>query len=408
MRYGSLCSGIGGFDAGFDAAGFTAAWQVEIDPKARQVLTRHWPAAKRYTDMRNVGGQNLEPVGIILGGTPCQSFSISGLRKGLSDERGNLTFEFCRICDELQPRIIVWENVPGVLSSTDNAFGAFLAGLVGADAPLVPPESAGGRWTNAGVVSGPRRAAAWCIKDAQFFGTPQRRRRVFVVASPDPQLPAQILFESNRVCGDHSAGNEAREGFAAAFGGGSETGRGPGDGDDGGRDGSEIGGERGCLTPWDMERFRVHSAAGVVPPLLANTNGGGQGVHTVAIEQGQLPEDATPIFKRRGGFGRSETVIRRLTPTECERLQGFPDQHTQWGIEEPPCALTGSEWTQWAAAHILQMSDSTRYKQCGNAVNVAVSTWLGWRVQMTQEELDVKRTRLQSLAEDAAKEAAEL
>ena len=131
-------------------------------------------------------------------------------------------------------------------------------------------------------------------------------------------------------------------------------------------------------------------------------------MHTVAIEQGQLPEDATSIFKRRGGFGRSETVIRRLTPTECERLQGFPDQHTQWGIEEPPCALTGSEWTQWAAAHILQMSDSTRYKQCGNAVNVAVSTWLGWRVQMTQEELDVKRTRLQSLAEDAAKEAAEL
>ena len=137
---------------------------------------------------------------VIAGGTPCQSFSVAGLRQGLADERGNLTLAFVRFAnavDNLRRHLgkdgplVVWENVPGIFSSQDNAFGCFLAGLAGSDRPLVSSR----RWTDAGVALGPRRAVAWRCLDAQYFGLAQRRKRVFVVASPrSGPHPGQILF----------------------------------------------------------------------------------------------------------------------------------------------------------------------------------------------------------------------
>jgi DNA (cytosine-5)-methyltransferase 1 len=210
MKLGTVCTGIGGIDLGFHRAGFTPAFMCEIDEDCRNVLRRHFPGVPLFKDMREIGKHNLPPVDVLAGGTPCQGFSLAGLRGSLSDDRSNLCLQFCRIADELEPAIIVWENVPGVLSTPDNAFGCFLAALVGADAPLVPPRSIDrwrvdneGRdvfgWTDAGVVAGPRRTAAWRVLDSQWFGVAQRRERVFVVASPRAELPFQILFEPEGV-----------------------------------------------------------------------------------------------------------------------------------------------------------------------------------------------------------------
>ena len=148
----------------------------------------------------------------------CQAFSVAGLRKSLDDARGNLSLVFCEIANAIDtarsvcgrpPAVIVWENVPGVLSTKDNAFGCFLAGLAGENDPLEPP---GGKWTNAGCVSGPQRTVAWRVLDAQYFGVAQRRRRVFVVASARKGFdPAAVLFEWDGVRRDTAPSREARE-----------------------------------------------------------------------------------------------------------------------------------------------------------------------------------------------------
>lgn len=198
VTFGSVCTGIGGFDLGFERAGMECLWTVEIDDRCNEVLDKHFPNAKRYRDILSVREQ-LEPVDVLCGGTPCQGFSIAGLRSGLADERSNLALEFIRIADRINPRIIVWENVPGVLSDNKNAFGCFLAALVGCDSPLVPTKECGGRWTNSGMVVGPKRSAAWRILDSQYFGLAQRRERVFLVADTGTGCAQKILLEPESV-----------------------------------------------------------------------------------------------------------------------------------------------------------------------------------------------------------------
>lgn len=160
--------------------GWTPIGFAEIEPFPAAVLAHHYPNVPNHGDMTtyedwDIGTTRLD---LLVGGTPCQAFSVAGLRKGLEDHRGNLTLTFIDLADHFDPEWIVWENVPGVLSSKDNAFGCFLAGLCGASEPFVPD----GRWGKCGVVSGPKRTAAWRILDAQYTGVAQRRRRVFVVA----------------------------------------------------------------------------------------------------------------------------------------------------------------------------------------------------------------------------------
>lgn len=178
MRYLSVCSGIEAASVAWHGLGWQPVEFCEIEPFPAAVLAHHYPDTPNWGDMTNFEEWPDATVDVLVGGTPCQAFSVAGLRGGLDDHRGSLTLTFIDIADRYDPEWIVWENVPGVLSSKDNAFGCFLAGLCGASEPFVPNR----RWGKCGVVFGPKRTAAWRILDAQYFGVAQRRRRVFVVA----------------------------------------------------------------------------------------------------------------------------------------------------------------------------------------------------------------------------------
>ena len=228
MRFGSVCSGIEAASVAFAPLGWKAAWFSEIEPFPCEVLKHHYPDIPNHGDMttlpqRILNGE-IEAPEMLCGGTPCQAFSVAGQRKSLDDARGNLSLTFCEIANAIdtvrtlrgqQPAIILWENVLGVLSTKDNALGCFLAELVGSNLPLSPGTS-GDKWPSAGLVIGPKRKAAWRVLDAQHFGVPQRRRRIFVVASArDGFDPSKVLFESPRMPGNPESGSEARQSSAA-------------------------------------------------------------------------------------------------------------------------------------------------------------------------------------------------
>ena len=206
MRFGSVCSGIEAASVAWHPLGWEAAWLSEIEPFPCAVLKHHYPDVPNHGDMtllpeRILSGE-VEAPDLFCGGTPCQAFSVAGLRNSLDDARGNLSLTFVGIANAIDhvrslrrdaPAIIFWENVPGVLNTKDNAFGCFLGALAGENDPIIPP---GDKWSNAGCVYGPQRAVAWRVLDAQYFGVAQRRRRVFVIASARDDIdPAEILFE---------------------------------------------------------------------------------------------------------------------------------------------------------------------------------------------------------------------
>lgn len=221
MKYGSVCSGIEAASKAWEPLGWKPAWFSEIEPFPSAVLAHHWPEVTNLGDMTKIADAvragDVEAPEVLVGGTPCQAFSIAGLREGLSDDRGQLTLSYVELANAIDAKrrergepeaIIVWENVPGVLSSKDNAFGCFLAGLAGESSELQP---AGGKWTHAGCVSGPERVIAWRVLDAQFFGVAQRRRRVFVVASARKGFdPAAVLFELDCVRRDSAPRRESQ------------------------------------------------------------------------------------------------------------------------------------------------------------------------------------------------------
>ena len=231
MKFLSVCSGIEAASVAWGPLGWEAMGFAEIEPFPSALLAHHYPAVPNHGDMTQLADQIraglIDAPDILCGGTPCQAFSVAGLRKSLDDARGNLSLVFCELANAIDesradPAIIFWENVPGVLSTKDNAFGCFLAGLAGEDDPLVPP---GGKWTNAGCVLGPQRAVAWRVLDAQYFGVAQRRRRVFVVASARTDFdPAAVLFEWDGVRRDSAPSREAREAVAPTIRSGAPNG----------------------------------------------------------------------------------------------------------------------------------------------------------------------------------------
>ncbi|HCF4944977.1 TPA: DNA cytosine methyltransferase [Pseudomonas aeruginosa] len=214
ISYGSVCSGIEAASVAWHGLGFRASWFAEIEPFPSAVLAHRWPEVQNLGDMTRLSSKVLagmiDAPDILVGGTPCQAFSVAGMREGMSDPRGALTIKYVELANAVDhvrnargddETIVVWENVPGVLSSKDNAFGCFLAALVGESEALEP---SGPRWTNAGCVYGPRRAAAWRVLDAQYFGLAQRRKRVFVVASARADFdPASVLLEREGLRRDH-------------------------------------------------------------------------------------------------------------------------------------------------------------------------------------------------------------
>lgn len=477
MRYGSVCSGIEAASVAWRPLGWEAAWLAEIEKFPSEVLKHHYPEVPNLGDMTKLAHRivnlEIEAPDILVGGTPCQAFSVAGLRNSLEDDRGQLSLTYIHILDALdlvrrsrgeQPAIGVWENVPGVLSTKDNAFGCFLAGLVGEEDPLVP---AGKRWSDAGYVSGPERTVAWRILDAQYFGVAQRRRRVFVVASARNGFnPAKVLFESNGLRRDTAPSREKGESSTSYtpsslggnrqgcgtlrsnggdLGGGSENlicsvikgaaiGRAPENGPQYGEhlaDGScytlnatEVHGvvcmahgqggaevvsdgdpsltcnheapivttqygplagsltarhdsspcaDRGmnvvCFAENSRAEVRLENGSGNVCGALS-TGGGkaGQGAPTIAFHVNAQPDqmnfsDETTASRKRSqnaGCLTSTMQVRRLTPKECERLQGFPDDYTN---TKPNCP------------------DGPRYKALGNSMCTNVMKWIGERIQ---------------------------
>jgi DNA (cytosine-5)-methyltransferase 1 len=460
IRFGSVCSGIEAASVAWHPLGWQAAWLAEIEPFPSAVLKHHYPAVPNYGDMTQLPDRILcgevEAPDLFCGGTPCQAFSVAGLRKSLDDARGNLSLVFCEIANAIdhvrvsrgeQPAVVFWENVPGVLSTKDNAFGCFLAGLAGEDDPLVPP---GGKWTNAGCVHGPQRTVAWRILDAQYFGVAQRRRRVFVVASARADFdPAAVLFEFDGVRRDTAPSREAGKTVA---GGASDCagtlyaqyGRKLGCNDfdtHGGalypiafnaRQDPDHWHDRtgpldtdGCtqavMQPYTLAirgrgdshnlEYRQDGTANAL--LTPNGGRGGIGVgavasfkytmgskaHGIGYAEEQSPTldtrpesnavlvPAQPVAfqdkadcltsaygtKWNGNasatngslFAQQAMQVRRLTPVECERLQGFPDNYTA---------------IPWRKKPVSECPDGPRYKALGNSWAVPVVRWIGQRI----------------------------
>lgn len=207
----SLFSGAGGLDLGLQRAGMDVVALCEIDPKARMVLRKHWPDTYIYNDVREVTRErlitdNIHRPDIVAGGSPCQDLSVAGRRKGLDGSRSGLFWEQCRIADEIGADIF-WENVPGALSSNNGAdFAAVLWGITGALVELPPKQ----KWAKSGVLVGPKRTAIWRIADAQRFGVPQRRRRIYVVGCSGTVARglAPLLLERQSGQGNHQTSRE--------------------------------------------------------------------------------------------------------------------------------------------------------------------------------------------------------
>jgi len=311
MRFLSVCSGIEAASVAWGPLGWKASGFAEIEPFPCAVLAHHYPDVPNHGDMMllpsKIRAGEVEAPDLLCGGTPCQAFSVAGLRQSLDDARGNLTLTFCEIADAIdskreQPCIVFWENVPGVLNTKDNAFGCFLGALAGEDDALVAP---GGRWANAGFVDGPQRAVAWRVLDAQYFGVAQRRRRVFVVASARADFdPAAVLFEFEGVRRDTAPSREKREGVAS----------------------STRTGAQGC-SHWDGDFPH--------PTLNQSSNCGGVG------------SSNQEIFSQRGAYlapvKQWPAEISSTLDTTFGTKQGLEDQHVNAGcpmfVPAQPIAL---------------------------------------------------------------------
>jgi DNA (cytosine-5)-methyltransferase 1 len=398
MKVLSLFSGIGGFDLAFERAGMVSDSMVEIDKNAQNILRRHFPNSKLYNDVKEVGNATHQrgSIEIVCGGFPCQDLSIAGKRAGLAGERSGLWFEFARIIDELEPRWVVAENVPGLLSSDKGRDFAIII-----------------RW-----LAERGYGVSWRVLDAQYFGVPQRRRRVFIVGSLGNGRSAEVLFEREGMFGDLEKGREEGKRVAETIAGGSnkchsditsgqqdknvvpvyairraQTGSNGWGIDTIAHTLDETGGDAVSVT-FDGRNLNLHNQS----PTLQSKKSGGYSLNytPMIVEQNNMASTPDMISlrsnpaqpgivatswtlrggKEGGGKGYLGSVdqamtlggqpqwvgVRRLTPTECERLQGFPDG-----------------WTEG-------QSDSTRYRQLGNAVAVPVVEWIGRRIVEIQKE----------------------
>jgi len=369
MRFGSVCSGIEAASVAWHPLGWQAAWFSEIEPFPSAVLAHHYPDVPNLGDMttlpeRILSGE-VEAPDLFCGGTPCQAFSVAGLRNSLDDARGNLSLTFVGIANATDhvrsvrgddPAIIFWENVPGVLSTKDNAFGCFLSALAGEDDPLIAPR---GKWTNAGCVYGPQRAVAWRVLDAQYFGVAQRRRRVFVVASArDDFDPAAVLFEFDGVRRDSAPSREAGKATAPGAGTGLEGGQPYAVGNT--LTARMYKGMNSDCNEGQTPVLQPIAVPEVMATLLSSTAGISRPGNAVTEHETYIPMAAEP-----GPRAMQSMAVRRLTPIECERLQGFPDTYTA---------------IPWRKKPVSECPDGPRYKALGNSWAVPNVRWIGQRI----------------------------
>ena len=455
MRFGSVCSGIEAASVAFAPLGWEAAWLAEIEPFPAAVLAHHYHEVPNLGDMttipRRLLAGEIDAPDMLCGGTPCQAFSIAGLRESLSDERGNLTLKFVEIADaidhvrarrgEQPPAIVLWENVPGVLSTRDNAFGCFLAGLAGEDDPLQPP---GEKWANAGCVYGPARAVAWRALDAQYFGLAQRRRRVFVVASArDGFDPATVLFEWDGVRRDSAPSRSAGEGSSAQSaisvalrgregGGTAELGdevqnclrASSGGGDKPhvlcmahGQGGAEVASERSPTLTCNEAPIVVHGTqdpcASTNTAFALGRNNGGENVlafdttQITSAENRSNPQPGGPCHPLSAGAhppAITQVVGAMSASGSTERKHGFGWGQQDWenGYCQPTpqmsvrrllpeeCELLqgfpkGYTKIPWRKKPAEDCPDGPRYRALGNSWAVPCVRWIGRRIQAAIE-----------------------
>jgi DNA (cytosine-5)-methyltransferase 1 len=376
MKYLSVCSGIEAATVAWHPLGWEAVAYSEIEPFPSAVLVHHYPDTPNLGDMtkyKEWDSGRIGSIDVLAGGTPCQSFSVAGLRQGLNDPRGNLMLTYLAIAERFKPRWIVWENVPGVLSSNRGRdFGTFLGALA----------KLGYGW-------------AYRVLDAQWFGLAQRRRRVFVVGClGDWQRAAKVLFECESVCRNPAPSREKGKGTAtnvadclrSGGAGGVPSSRGEhlvvgalcSDSHPGSYSGQDAYTGRLIATafkPGIAGREGGESRfTNEVTGTLRKDMGDNQTAVAIAFHPTQDPISSENTSHALGTGSKSgsataavatSTAVRRLTPTECERLQGFPDDYT------------AIPWRRKAAN---QCPDGLRYKALGNSMAVPVMQWIGRRI----------------------------
>ena len=349
---------------GWHHLGWEPAFFSEIEEFPRQVLAHHYPDTPCHGDFTTIKDEDYGSIQLLVGGTPCQSFSIAGLRGGMADERGNLALEYLKLAQRKRPRWLVWENVPGVLSSDGGRdFGAFLGGLVECGYGF-----------------------AYRVLDAQYFGVAQRRRRVFVVGYlGDWRRAAAVLFERESLLGNPAPSREEGEKVAPAVTTGppfSRTGNERvkceaivpvqiGSGSD-----PQL---RATLCAKDSDKWGCNQWVNEGKAVI-----GFQSTANAVAIQAQALKEKQPDGQ---GFGVDDSgvsytltagdrhavsqglSVRRLTPTECERLQGFPDNFTQIPYRGKPAE---------------KCPDGPRYKALGNSMAVPCMAWIGERIQQVE------------------------
>jgi DNA (cytosine-5)-methyltransferase 1 len=405
LTHGELFAGISGFGQGFERHGIETKWHVEIDKTAQSVLRRHYPNTLLLDDVRTVSAHNLPHVDVITFGSPCQDLSVAGRRKGLAGERSGLFYEAIRIIGELKPTFAIWENVPGAFSSNNGRDFAYVLSA----------------FLECGA-----RDIAWATLDAQHFGVAQRRRRVFVVADFAGERAGEILFVPESGTGHLETSREARQGTPATVSASAPSSLTAWDtqrarihdasGTAPSLTASPTGGQRtptvalaGTLAASGAGTERPAGQGNELDFLIPTSTAHAQTYRiqrsddydeddtasTLAARDYKSATDLVTVFTQNqreevrdlGGIAGALAAdagahqqnyvasagVRRLTPTECERLQGFPDGWTERDHEGGV------------------ISDSARYRMLGNAVCANVAEWIGKRIAEAHERAETER-----------------
>ena len=435
MKLGSLFDGSGGFPLGGIIAGITPVWSSEIEPFPIRVTEKRLPQMKHYGDVSKISGADLEPVDIITFGSPCQDMSLAGKRAGLDGARSGLFFQAIRIIKEMRakygrPRFAVWENVRGALSSAGGEdFRRVLEELcrIKDDAADVPRPK---KWQSAGLIRGNGYSVAWRVLDAQYWGVPQRRKRIYLVADFDGDSAGKILFESEGVSGHSAKMQAARKDFArCAQGSAGET-------------VGVLNDQGGMLVLFDNHRkdARYTGPCDASPTINSYLGTGGLNAPLVCLQGSMInraekngpcgsgidedvsftlntadrhavcvPTSADNLYLMSKSYHFAHATpdqadalvatdykcppvvnadwrVRMITPLECARLQGFPDWWTdnltdsepsdaeirKWqGIFDEYCDINGKKRKTASQVRrwlMAEPTDAAKYKMWGNGV----------------------------------------